>query len=165
MGTLTVSSTTFSNGGTIPVANVTEGCGGPPGAAQRISPQVSWTAGPPGTGSYAVTMFDTDAPTGTGFWHWIVFNIPPSVTSLPLDAGKNMVPGAIQGYNDGGAAGYRGPCPPVGDAPHHYFFTVSALNAMVQNFGPETTGARLSFVMSKVAKVLARGQYLGLYGR
>ncbi|MBV8354247.1 MAG: YbhB/YbcL family Raf kinase inhibitor-like protein, partial [Candidatus Eremiobacteraeota bacterium] len=113
MGTLTVSSTTFSNGGTIPVANVTEGCGGPPGAAQRISPQVSWTAGPPGTGSYAVTMFDTDAPTGTGFWHWIVFNIPPSVTSLPLDAGKNMVPGAIQGYNDGGAAGYRGPCPPV----------------------------------------------------
>ena len=165
MGTLTVTSTTFSNGGTIPFPNVSKGCGSPQADGQDISPQISWTAGPAGTASYVVTIFDTDAPTGVGFWHWIVFNIPPNVTSLPEDASRNMVAGAIQGYGDAGVSVFHGPCPPVGDKPHHYWITVSAMSTMFKGFGPGAGGARVAFLMSKAAKVLARGQYLGLYGR
>lgn len=165
MGTLTVTSSTFTNGGTIPFPNVSKGCGSPQTDGQDISPQISWSAGPPGTASYVVTIFDTDAPTGVGFWHWIVFNIPPNVTSLPADASRNMVEGAIQGYGSAGASMYHGPCPPVGDKPHHYWITVSAMNVMFKGFGPGAGGARIAFLMSKVGKVLARGQYLGYYGR
>jgi Raf kinase inhibitor-like YbhB/YbcL family protein len=165
--TLTVTSTTFQSGGTFPIPNVSKGCGTGPSAssANDVSPQISWTAGPPGTASYVVTMFDTDAPTSVGFWHWIVFNIPPSVTSLALDATKNMPAGAIQGYGDAGVSAYHGPCPPVGDPPHHYWITVSAMDKMFTGFGPGATGARIAFLQSKVAKILARGQLLGRYGR
>jgi Raf kinase inhibitor-like YbhB/YbcL family protein len=165
IGTLMVTSQTFTNGGTIPIPNVSKGCGGSQQTESDISPQISWSPGPPGTQSYVVTMFDTDAPTGVGFWHWLVFNIPPDVTSLPLDATKNMPPGAIQGYGDAGVSAYHGPCPPVGDPPHHYWITVSAMNMTFKDFGPSTTGARLAFLMSKVGKILARGQLLGRYGR
>jgi len=165
MGTLTVTSSTFSNGGTIPFPNVSKGCGSAQADGQDISPQISWSAGPAGTASYVVTIYDTDAPTGVGFWHWIVFNIPPSVTSFPADASRNMVAGAIQGFGDAGVSAYHGPCPPVGDKPHHYFITVSAMDKMFTGFGPTAGGARVAFLMSKVGKVLARGQYVGLYGR
>lgn len=160
---LTVSSTTFANGAAIPGVNVTPGCG--TGAA-NISPQLSWTAGPPGTASYTIHMFDTDAPTGIGFNHWVVFNIPGTVTSLAANAATTGMPtGAIIGLNDGGTSAYRGPCPPAGDAPHHYYFTVTAVDRIFTGFGPEVTGARLEFLLSKGGKILARGQYVGLYGR
>ncbi|MBV8601478.1 MAG: phosphatidylethanolamine-binding protein, partial [Candidatus Eremiobacteraeota bacterium] len=86
--------------------------------------------------------------------------------SLSLDAAKNLPAGAVQGYNDGGATGYRGPCPPPGDRPHRYYFTVSAMNMVFgPAYGPGTTGARVGFLMNAVGKILARGQYLGLYGQ
>ncbi|HTX02853.1 MAG TPA: YbhB/YbcL family Raf kinase inhibitor-like protein [Candidatus Acidoferrales bacterium] len=162
--TLTITSATFSNGGTFPSANVTVGCGA---NAANISPQLSWTPGPPGTASYTIHMFDTDAPTGIGFNHWVVFNIPGNVTSLAANAASTgMPPGAIIGLNDGGTSAYRGPCPPVGDRPHHYYITITALDRLFTGFGPEVTGARLEFLLSKSgAKILARGQYLGFYGR
>jgi len=166
--TLTVTSTTFQNGGTIPIPNVSKGCGGSAsnaGEAADVSPEISWSAGPAGTASYVVTMFDTDAPTGVGFWHWIVYNVPPSVTSLALNATKNMPAGAIQGFGDAGVSAYHGPCPPVGDKPHHYYITVSAMDKMYTGFGPEATGARVVFLQGKASKILARGQLLGLYGR
>lgn len=162
---LTVTSATFPNGGTIPFPDVSKGCGSAQTDGADVSPQISWTPGPTGTASYVVTIFDTDAPTGVGFWHWLVFNIPPDVTSLALDASRNMPAGAIQGYGGAGVSMYHGPCPPVGDAPHHYWITVSAMSVMFKGFGPGTGGARLAFLMSKAGKVLARGQYLGLYGR
>ena len=164
---LTVTSTTFSSGATFPIPNVSKGCGTGSNASEAndVSPQISWSAGPAGTASYVVTMFDTDAPTGVGFWHWIVFNIPPSVTSLSLNATKNMPAGAIQGYGDAGVSAYHGPCPPVGDKPHHYWITVSAMDKMFTGFGPGATGARIVFLQGKAAKILARGQLLGLYGR
>jgi Raf kinase inhibitor-like YbhB/YbcL family protein len=111
-------------------------------------------------------MFDTDAPTGIGFNHWVVFNIPATVTSLAANAATTGMPaGAIIGLNDGGTSAYRGPCPPAGDAPHHYYFTVTAVDRIFTGFGPEVTGARLEFLLSKGATILARGQYVGLYGR
>lgn len=161
---LTITSTTFANGGTLPVANVT--CGPGQTQGQSISPQLSWTPGPAGTESYVVTMFDTDAPTGLGFWQWVVFNIPANVTSLALDASKQGMPaGAVQASNDDGNPEYRGPCPPVGGAPHHYWITVSAMNVTFKNFPPHMGGTRLAFMMGFAGKILARGQYLGRYGR
>jgi Raf kinase inhibitor-like YbhB/YbcL family protein len=103
----------------------TFGCHG-----ENISPQLSWENAPAGTQCFAVTMYDKDAPTGSGFWHWVVFNIPADVKELKAGAGtisKNLAPkDAIQSNNDGGAAGYMGPCPPPGPA-HQYLITVYAL--------------------------------------
>jgi Raf kinase inhibitor-like YbhB/YbcL family protein len=155
---LTVTSTSVPSGGTISPKYMT--CPG----LSNISPQLSWTPGPAGTKSYVVEEFDTDAPTGVGFHQWVVFNIPPSVTSLPEGAAKDMVQGAVQGYNDGGYTGYRGGCAPVGDAPHHYFYTVTAMDTVFQNVGPNTTGTWIEFLMSKAGHILARGQMFGLFG-
>ena len=168
-GKLTVTSTTFPNGGKFPVANIGSSaiaCNPQTPGAENVSPEISWTPGPPGTASYAVTMFDVDAPTGVGFWHWIVFNIPPTVTSLALNAAATGMPaGSIMGTNDGGRIGYRGPCPPVGAPAHRYYITVTALDKMYSGFGTEVGGARLAFLMSVASKVLARGQYSGAASR
>src|SRR5438874_2565254 len=84
----------------------------------NLSPALSWQGGPAATKSYAVTIYDPDAPTGSGWWHWVVFNIPASTTRLAAgagDAAKNLLPaGAVQGNTDFGAPGYGGPCPPKG---------------------------------------------------
>jgi len=106
-------------------------------AGRNVSPQLAWRGAPPGTRSFAVTMFDLDAPTGSGFWHWIVFDIPPSATSLPADAGRaerggsdGVLPaGAVQGRTDFGVPGFGGVCPPPGDGAHRYLVTVHALDA------------------------------------
>jgi Raf kinase inhibitor-like YbhB/YbcL family protein len=94
----------------------------------NISPSLKWTGAPSDAKSFAITLFDPDAPTGSGFWHWVVFNIPVSTTSIPKDAGnvkKDLMPkGAIQIRNDYGFDGYGGMCPPQGDKPHHYTLTV-----------------------------------------
>jgi hypothetical protein len=97
----------------------------------NISPQLGWSGAPDGTKSFAVTMYDPDAPTGSGFWHWEVFNIPASVTELPEGAGSEggtLPAGAAQGRNDAGMNAYMGPCPPQGDPAHHYVITVFAVD-------------------------------------
>jgi hypothetical protein len=102
------------------------------------SPQLSWHGAPAATRSYVITMFDTDAPTGSGFWHWVAWDIPSTTTSLPRAA--TLPAGAVKGENDGGGLGYTGPCPPVGDVTHHYHITVVALD--VPSLGlPATTHA------------------------
>jgi hypothetical protein len=97
----------------------------------NVSPALQWSAVPAGTRSLAVTVYDPDAPTGSGWWHWVVFNIPANATGLPKDAGNpkaGLVPaGVVQSRTDFGTPGYGGPCPPVGDKPHRYQFTVYAL--------------------------------------
>ncbi|WP_206431601.1 YbhB/YbcL family Raf kinase inhibitor-like protein [Deinococcus psychrotolerans] len=124
--TLTLSSAQFRDGGTVPVEQV--GSGGCTG--MNVSPALSWSGAPTGTVSYVLTTYDPDAPTGSGFWHWVVYNIPASASSLDKGAGSgtfNLPAGAMQVNNDGGSAGYTGPCPPPGPA-HHYIFTLYALN-------------------------------------
>lgn len=102
------------------------GCSG-----ENASPQLSWANAPEGTKSFAVTMYDPDAPTGSGFWHWVVFDIPANVNELVSNAGNvalNLAPnGAIQSTTDYGMKGFGGPCPPEGHGYHEYIITVFAL--------------------------------------
>ncbi len=136
---------------------------------QNISPSLSWTGAPKGTKSFAITVYDPDAPTGSGWWHWVVFNIPASTTSIPKNAGdvkaKLMPEGAIQSRTDFGTDGYGGPCPPRGDKPHHYYFTVYAVDEAKLQFAkddtamPELVGYELHF------HTLAKATLLGRYGR
>lgn len=123
-----LTSTSFGSDGMFADKNVanTFGCSG-----QNVSPQLSWKDAPEGTKSFAVTIYDPDAPTGSGFWHWLVFNLPPSTTELPEGAGSEggtLPDGAAQGRNDAGMNAYMGPCPPEGDPAHRYVITVFAVD-------------------------------------
>ena len=117
---------------------------------ENISPELSWTNAPAGTQSFAVTIYDKDAPTGSGFWHWLIFNIPANVTELKSDAGnisKGPAPaGAIQSVTDFGQAGYGGPCPPAGPI-HEYLITVFALKTKL-NLDKNTGAALVGFNIS-----------------
>jgi Raf kinase inhibitor-like YbhB/YbcL family protein len=153
-----VSSASFSDGAAIPMDHVFTGCGG-----KNVSPQLSWSGAPQGTKSYAITCFDPDAPTGTGYWHWLAFDIPGKVTQLDAGAGKGSSPaGGKTGYSDFGMNSYGGPCPPKNDRPHHYIFTVYALDVdSVQGANDKTTGATLMFMMR--GHVLATGSITGTF--
>src|SRR6516165_10510150 len=131
--TFTVSSNSFDDGDYLSndfILSIDFGFGC---AGGNRSPHLKWSGVPEGTKSFAVTCFDPDAPTGSGFWHWLVVNIPAGVTELPLDAGNpkasKLPEGALQVRTDFGAPGYGGPCSPEGDHPHRYFFTVFAVSA------------------------------------
>jgi len=125
-----VTSAEMKDGGTIANEQVATVFNGSDCKGGNISPSLSWTGAPSGTKSFVITVYDPDAPTGSGFWHWAVFNIPASTMSIPKNAGdvkaKLMPKDALQLRNDYGLSGYGGPCPPKGDAPHHYIFTVIA---------------------------------------
>jgi Raf kinase inhibitor-like YbhB/YbcL family protein len=111
------------------------------GANQQ--PRLHWTGAPGGTASYAVTMFDKDAPTGSGFWHWLVWDIPASETSLTAQ----LPAGAVAGTNDAALTGYLGPCPAAGDRRHRYELTVLALDVPSLSLSPATPPALATFTM------------------
>jgi len=138
------------------------GCSG-----DNISPELRWEGAPKETKSFAVTVYDPDAPTGSGWWHWIVFNIPPSVTTLPGGAGKvdgtGAPQGSVQSMTDFGQPGYGGPCPPQGDKPHRYIFTVFALKVDQLPLKPDASGAMVGYYLNQNA--LAKASFTGLYGR
>jgi Raf kinase inhibitor-like YbhB/YbcL family protein len=117
----------------------------------NISPALKWEGAPKGTKSFAVTVYDPDAPTGSGWWHWLIFNIPPNVTDLPKNAGNTaagLAPtGSIQSRTDFGAQGYGGACPPQGDKPHRYIFTVYALDIDKLPLDANVPGAMVGFFL------------------
>ncbi len=134
------------------------------GAGGRdLSPQLSWSGFPPETVSFAVTCFDPDAPSASGWWHWAVANIPASVTSLDADAGaasgRKLPVGALALPNDDRERRYSGPTPPHGTGVHRYFFVVTALNVPSLAVAPDVTPAVLG--MRLYFHGLARGILIG----
>lgn len=115
----------------------------------NISPELAWRDVPKGTKSFAVTVYDPDAPTGSGWWHWVIFNIPANVHKLPTGAGNpdsGLAPkGSLQSRTDYGKAGFGGACPPKGDAAHHYKFRVYALDVEQLNLSPDSSAALVGF--------------------
>lgn len=129
------------------------------------SPQLSWSGFPPETKSFAVTILDPDAPTGSGWWHWQVVDIPADVTQLATGVGtpdgRQLPPGAVQMRNDYGEQGFGGAGPPPGDMPHRYFVVVHALDTEALGLGPDTPNAIVGFHLS--AHALARATLMGTY--
>jgi len=129
------------------------------------SPHLSWEGAPADTQSYAVTCFDPDAPTGSGFWHWVVFDIPADVTELPQGAasGNGLPKGAKQARNDTGENGYIGPAPPPGHGDHRYVFTVHALK--VPELGVDETAMPAFVGFNLTFNTVARGSVIANYSR
>ncbi len=148
----------------IPDAHVFKGFGCEGG---NISPSLTWKNAPAGTKSFAITVYDPDAPTGSGWWHWIVFNIPADVTSLPAGASDTAAgkfpKGAVQARTDFGKPGYGGPCPPQGDKPHRYVFKVFALKADKLDLDENASGALVGYMLN--ASKLGTAEFTSLYGR
>jgi len=154
----------FSNGGTIAEKHVYQGFGC---AGGNLSPALSWSDPPAGTKSFALMVHDPDAPTGgAGFWHWIVYNIPASATGLPEGVGKNgkgLPEGAVEWTTDFGKPGYGGPCPPKGDKPHRYRFTLYALKTEKLEIAPNATASLAGFLIN--ANALDNTTLTGVFGR
>ena len=168
-GRFRVTSPDLESNGRIADTHVYNGMGC---AGRNISPTLQWSNPPAGTRSFAVTAYDPDAPTGSGWWHWVIYNIPASATGLPAGAGNargpmlrgNRAPsGSVEGGTDFGTKGYGGPCPPVGDSPHHYRFTVFALKVDRLDLPSNATAAYVGFNLN--GNKLATAQLTALYGR
>lgn len=155
-----VTSQDIQDAATLPMAQVFDAIGG-----ANLSPQLAWENAPAGTRSFAVTCFDPDAPTGSGWWHWTLFNLPPGTRMLATGASTNgsLPAGAGQGRTDYGQAVYGGACPPAGDKPHRYIFTVWALGVDKLDLNAECSGAVVGFNLN--ANVLAKATITALFGR
>lgn len=134
---------------------------------KNISPQLLWKNAPVGTKSFAITVYDPDAPTGSGWWHWVVFNIPATVAQLAADAGnpaKELAPkGSVQSVTDYGKPGFGGACPPEGDKPHRYVFTVYALKIEKLELDSTSPPAMVGYYLNQNA--LAKASLVSYYGR
>ncbi len=132
----------------------------------NVSPDLKWEGAPEGTKSFALVVHDPDAPTGVGWFHWTMWNIPASATGLAAGAGaadgSKAPQGAVQGYTDFGANGYGGPCPPPGK-PHRYEFTVYALDLDKLDMPKGATAANVRFMVRD--HTLAEGTLTGMWGR
>lgn len=155
-----VTSTDIADGAELPMAHVYSGAGG-----ANVSPHLAWSGVPAATAGFAVTCFDPDAPTGSGWWHWLVVNLPADTTELPTGAGS--VPGgdlpatALQLRNDYGTCDFGGAAPPAGDHHHRYFFTVYALDTDDLGLTADTSAAVAGFTIN--AHALARGHLVATF--
>lgn len=138
------------------------GCNG-----KNISPQLDWRNAPKGTKSFAVTVYDPDAPTGSGWWHWLIVDIPVTVDGLAVGAGntdqKSIPAGSIQGTSSFGEQGFGGACPPVGDKPHQYQFTVYALKVDKLGVDASASAALVGFMLGQ--NTLAKAGLTAYYSR
>jgi len=134
---------------------------------ENISPALNWQNAPEGTKSFVVTMYDPDAPTGSGWWHWQVFDIAAVETGLKANAGNIVAAiapkGSIQNPTDFGTAGYGGPCPPEGAGSHQYIFTVYALKVASLGLQADATPALVGFYLG--FHTIAKASLVGYYGR
>ena len=132
---------------------------------QNVSPELAWSEPPAGTKSFALTMYDPDAPTGSGWWHWVVYDIPANATSLPRGAGAaggaSLPKGAKQGRTDFGSKEYGGAAPPPGHGPHRYIFTLYALNVDKLDVPEDASAAYVGFMIhfAKVGEAKLTAKY------
>lgn len=158
-----LASSTFASEERMPQAQVYYGFGC---SGENISPELHWQGAPENTRSYALVMHDPDAPTGSGWWHWVVFNIPANVQSLPEGAGDpktGLIPEAIQSRTDFGSPGYGGACPPKGHGDHRYQFRVYALKVDQLPLDENSPAAMVAYHIN--ANKLAEAQLEVKFGR
>ena len=160
--TIVLHSASLSHNATIDNKHVYKGYGC---EGENLSPQVSWEGIPAEAKSLAITYYDPDAPSGSGWWHWTVFNISPSVTEIPEGAsGTEAMPkGAIEGRTDFGESKFGGSCPPTGDKPHRYFLTLHALDVEKLDLDASAPGAMVGYFIN--AHSIGQAQIMGVYGR
>ncbi|MBD3830450.1 MAG: YbhB/YbcL family Raf kinase inhibitor-like protein, partial [Arcobacter sp.] len=130
---------------------------------ENISPELSWKDAPKGTKSFAVTVYDPDAPTGSGWWHWLVFDIPKDKFTLPRGFGNSESKDVIQSITDYGKSGFGGACPPIGDKAHRYEFTVYALDIETLGLDKNANPALIGFYLNSHS--LAKASLISYYGR
>ena len=163
-GAFTLKSSDIKPGASLDIAQVANsfGCSG-----KNISPALSWAGAPKETRSFVLTVYDPDAPTGSGFWHWVIFNIPATATSIAQGVGSNekaaLPAGAIQSRTDAGVPGFIGACPPQGDKPHRYQFTLYALDVDSLPLTADATPAVVGF--NTHFHTLAKAQFEATYQR
>ena len=161
----TLESTDIKPDGTIKKEQLFNGFGC---SGDNISPSLSWQGAPANTKSFALLVHDPDAPTGgSGWWHWVVINIPASADKLDRGAGKSdgsaLLAGASQIPTDFGNPGWGGPCPPVGSKPHHYNFTLHALKVEKIDLPQGATAALAGFMVN--SNSLAKATLTGVFSR
>ena len=163
-GAFALTSTAFKNNASMPdkFAFNQMGCTG-----ENTSPPLAWTNPPAGTKSFALLVHDPDAPTGSGWWHWVAYDIPADATSLPEGAGKEggagLPKGGKLGKTDFGTAAYGGPCPPPGSGKHHYNFTLVALKVDKLEVPDGASPALISFMAN--ANAVGKAKLTGIYSR
>jgi len=159
-----LASPTIPPGSTLTDAQVanTFGCSG-----KNVSPALKWSGAPAGTKSFAFTLYDPDAPTGSGWWHWVVYDIPATATGIPEGAGTaegaGLPAGSKQGRTDFGTPGFGGACPPPGDKPHRYVFTVYALKIEKIEVPADASPAMIGAMIH--ANQLGSATFTAKYGR
>lgn len=148
----------------LPNAQVFQGFGC---TGDNISPALNWQHAPKGTKSFALTVYDPDAPTGSGWWHWVVYNLPANTEGLAEHAGtadgKLLPAGAVQGRTDYGSVGFGGACPPVGDPAHRYQFTVYALDVDQLELPADASAALIGYMIHQ--HQIGKAQLVVKYGR
>jgi hypothetical protein len=163
VATFEVTSDDIADGAMLPNAQVANIMGY---AGENLSPQLSWRGFPAETKSFAITVHDPDAPTGSGFWHWLALNIPAGVTDLPTGAGSegsdNLPDGVLQLRNDAGTRGYVGSAPPPGDLAHRYVHTVHAVDVERLDVEAESAPAIAGFNLR--FHTIGRAQIVPVFG-
>ena len=162
-GDFQLTSPSVRDGATLPPEQVLNGFGC---TGDNVSPALRWTNPPAGTKGFALTVYDPDAPTGSGWWHWVVFNIPADCRALEQGAGSEggaLPAGAVQSRTDFGQPGYGGACPPLHDAPHRYVFTLYALDVAHLDLAPDSPAAMVGFSLH--GHILGKTAITATYGR
>ena len=154
----TLSSPTIKANSTLTDAQVFSGFGC---TGQNISPALTWKNAPKNTKSFAITVYDPDAPTGSGWWHWLAYNISAKTTAIEANAGvedsKLLPVGSVQGRTDFGNHAFGGACPPVGDKPHRYIFTIHALNTDKIELPTDASAAMVGYMLH--AHLIAKASF------